>query len=183
VQSVEETDLVRQLNNLCKPGTASAEVPARIAAIIESADFPVHNDYADMAVRRAFDLYPKTVANALARRIAAGLELSFRAKPLLQDLDPVDHGPLVAAALDKAPPDRIARMALTVVGPKTVGALIDQFFAMVDERERAGSNWGQAQKDEYGRVRDAITGTRQDSFLTALLARARSEQALWRWAR
>jgi hypothetical protein len=57
-QSVEETDPVRQLNNLCKPGTASTEGPARIAAIIESADFPVHNDYADMAVRRAFDLYP-----------------------------------------------------------------------------------------------------------------------------
>jgi hypothetical protein len=175
-QSAEETDPVRQLNNLCKPGTASAEAPARIAVIIESADFPVRDDYADMAVRRAFDLHPKTVTDALARRIAAGLELPFRAKPLLQDLDPVDDGPLAAAALDKATPDRIARAALTVVGPKTVGALIDQFFAIVDEREKAGSNWSQVQRTEYSRIRDAIAATRQDSFLTALLARARSDQ-------
>jgi hypothetical protein len=68
----------------CKPGTASADAPARIAAIIESADFPVRDDYADMAVRRAFDLHPQTVANALAHRIAAGLELPFRAKPTIE---------------------------------------------------------------------------------------------------
>jgi hypothetical protein len=175
-QSAEEADPIRQLNNICDARPANADAPVRIAAIIESADFPVRNDFADMAVRRAFDLHPKAVADALARRIATGLELPFRVRPLLQGLDPIDGGPVAAAAVDKTTPDRVARAAFTVVGPKTVGVLIDQFFAMADEREKAGSNWGQAESTEYGRVRDAIAATRQDSFLTALLARARSDQ-------
>jgi hypothetical protein len=35
------------------------------------------------------------------------------------------------------------------------------------ERAKAGSKGRQAQSTEYGRVRDAIAVTRQDSFLTA----------------
>jgi hypothetical protein len=175
-QQVEETDPVRLLTNLTKPGADSADVSERMAAIIESPDFPVRNDYADMAVRRAFDLDPKTVANALARRTAGGLELPFRAKELLKELDSVDEGPLVAIALDKATPARIAHAALTLVGPETVGVVIDQFFAMADDRERAGGRWGQAESAEYSRLRDAIAATRQDSFLAALLKRAGSDQ-------
>ena len=125
-----ETEPVKLLGNLAAHRLGDAGAEARIADVIASADFPVRNDHAAMSLQRAFESYPAPVREGLLRRVAARLELPYRAHEYLGDAAVVDDGPIVEAALDPATPRSAARGAFAVIGPKTVGTLIDQLFAL-----------------------------------------------------
>jgi hypothetical protein len=128
--------------------------------MIASPDFPVRNDRASLVLQRAFEAFPEAVNNGLLRRIASGLELPYRAREFLKDGAAVDDGPIAAAALDRTTPERVAKGAFAVIGPKTVGTLMDQLFALNEEYQRDRNAWGraerQAERNEYQRLRDAI---------------------------
>ena len=59
--------------------------------------------------RRAYEAYPAPVREGLLRRVAARLELPYRAHEYLSDAAVVDDGPIVEAALDPATPGSAAR--------------------------------------------------------------------------
>ncbi len=171
-----ETEPVKLLGNLAAHRLGDAGAEARIADVIASADFPVRNDHAATSLQRAFESYPAPVREGLLRRVAARLELPYRAHEYLGDAAVVDDGPIVEAALDPATPRSAARGAFAVIGPKTVGTLIDQLFALHEVYLGDRNAWGraehQAERNEYGRVRDAISASRKESFLAALLGRS-----------
>ena len=171
-----ETDPVKLLGNLVAHRLGDAGAEARIADVIASADFPVRNDHAAMGLQRAYEAYRAPVREGLLRRTAARLELPYRAHEYLSDAAVVDDGPIVEAALDPATPGSAARGAFAVIGPKTVGALIDRLFALREVYLGDRNAWGrperQAERNEYGRVQDAISSSRKDSFLAALLERS-----------
>ena len=128
--------------------------------MIASPDFPVRNEHAAMGLQRAFESYPAPVREGLLRRVAARLELPYRAHEYLSGAAVVDDGPIVEAALDPATPGSAARGAFAVIGPKTVGALIDRLFALREVYLGDPNAWGrperQAERNEYGRAQDAI---------------------------
>jgi hypothetical protein len=135
----------------------------------------LRDDRADFVIGRAYAAHPRAVAEGLVRRIAAGLELPFRGDDYLKDIAVVDEGPVAAAALDMTRPERPGRGALAVIGPRTV-ALVDRLFALDEEFRR---DWGvrnEAERNDYRRLRDAIGRTRTNSFITALLDRAETDQ-------
>ena len=175
-QIAAENDPVKVLGNLTGHRIDGAGAEARIADLIASADFPVRNDHAAMALQRAYEAYPAPVREGLLRRVAARLELPYRAHELLKDAAAADAGPIAEAALDPATPERAARGAFAVIGAKTVGTLIDRLFelhkAYLDGREGWGRPEHKAERDEAQRLRDAIRASRKDSFLAALLERS-----------
>jgi hypothetical protein len=126
-----ETDPVKLLGNLAAHRLGDAGAEARIADVIASADFPVRNDHAAMGLQRAYEAYPAPVREGLLRRVAARLELPYRAHEYLSDTAVMDDGPIAEAALDPATSGSAARGAFAVIGPKTVGALIDRLFGVV----------------------------------------------------
>jgi hypothetical protein len=171
---------VQALINITVHRPDAADSEARIVEMIASANFPIGSDRVDLALQRASEAYPRSVGEGLLRRIAAGLELPYRATELLKDVTAVDDGPIAAAALDRTTPERVARGAFAVIGPKTVGTLLDQFFALHEDYDRDRAAWGradhQSERDEYQRVNAAIRATCNHSFLVALLERADTDQ-------
>src|SRR5262249_51073423 len=87
-----------------------------------------------------------------------------------------DDGPIAAAALDKATPEPAARAAYTVVGPVSAGRMMDALFMLDDELHANDRQLPEPARKEYQRLKEAITASRQTSFLTALLERAKSDQ-------
>ena len=159
--------------------TRSAETETRIEELIASTSFLARNDGAAHALQEAQATYPGPVRKGLQRRIAARLELPFRAHEFLMGGDALDEGPVVEALLDAATPEIITRAGFVVVGPKTLGAVIDRLFELHEAYRRDRNAWGrpdhQAERDESGRLRTTIEASREDSFLTALLERAETD--------
>jgi hypothetical protein len=131
------------------------------------------------ALQEAQATYPAPVRRALQRRIAARMELPFRAREFLAGGDALDEGPVVDALLDAGTPEMVMQAAFVVVGPKTIGAMIDRLFKLHEAYEHDRNGWGraehQAERDEYGRLRTAVGASRDDLFLTAVLERAETD--------
>ena len=69
---------------------------------------------------------PGEVASGLVRRLANGLAIPFRSEDLLATVPIVDEGPIATIATNPESPIDVADGAVTIVGPKSVGILIDQ---------------------------------------------------------
>jgi hypothetical protein len=168
-----KTNPLEVLSDLAAHGDDSEEVRARITGIIASADFSPRDDRANMILGRTSERFPGAVRGGLLQRIAVGLELPYGAAELLEGGPAVDEGPVAAAALDKATPERVARGAFAVIGPKTVGELIDRYLALQEEQERAGGAWSQADR-QVGVMNISASGTQ-----SALRAATHSFRRYW----
>jgi NACHT conflict system protein len=102
--------------------------------------------------------------------------MPFRAREFLAGGDALEEGPVVEVLLDAATPEMVTQAAFVVVGPKTIGAVIDRLFKLHEAYEQDRNGWGRAERqperEEYGRLRTAIGASREDLFLTAVLERA-----------
>jgi hypothetical protein len=176
-QLESELDAVKVLDNLATHRLDGAET--RIPAIIASPDFPVRNDHAAVTLQRAFDAYPALVRKGLLLRVASRFELPYRTHEFLKGAAAVDEGAVVEAAIDPATPRSVARGSFAIIGPKTVGTLIDRLSALhelyLSDRNAWGRPESQAQRDDYGRIEDAICASRNESFLAALLDRSETD--------
>ncbi|MFN5456352.1 NACHT domain-containing protein [Bradyrhizobium sp.] len=174
-----ETDPVNGLRRLAARQVKDAETETRIEELIAAPSFPARGDVAAHALQEAQATYPAPVRRALQRRIAARMELPFRAREFLAGGDALDEGPVVDALLDAGTPEMVMQAAFVVVGPKTIGAMIDRLFKLHEAYEHDRNGWGraehQAERDEYGRLRTAVGASRDDLFLTAVLERAETD--------
>jgi hypothetical protein len=174
-EAEHQTDPIRKIGYVLEHGRDNARTGVQLAELITSADFPIRNDHARSAVHRAFEAYPEQIANALVARIAAKLELPYAATKYLERVNAIDEGPVASAALDPTTPERIARSSVRIIGPRTVGILIDQFFALDTKLQAANRQASEADRKEYHRLMDAIAASRQASFIEAFIARANSD--------
>ena len=171
----EETDPLKIIVHLTQNvGSSNA---GRIAELIKKRDFPIERERTYYAVRTAFEVYPKEVTNALIERITEGLDLPYGVTDFLVDAIPVDEGPIPQKVLMGKIPEKTAREACSVLGPATVGQLIDKLLALNQKFEHEKSMVGEEERNEYQRISDAILTSRQASFLSALKDRAITEQA------
>lgn len=176
--AAERTGPLEELAQLTGHSDDAAAARERITEIVASAEFPVRSDHAYMALRQAYEVAPAAVCDGLLRRIGAGLELPFQAEDLLKNIAVIDDGPVAAAALRMETSERVASSAFRIVGPRTVGTLMDRIFILDEEFRQGGRSLDQAKRNEYQRWRDAIANARMESFLAALLERADSDQPL-----
>jgi hypothetical protein len=113
---------------------------------------------------------PAAVLQGLKQRIEAVLELPLHADHFLDQLDPIDEGPVVAAILDTNRAKYSDNSLAVLAGPKTTGALIDKFLACAAAL-RADHNNKQL-SDEYNRLKSRIRATRPSVFVEAFIPRA-----------
>jgi len=179
MQTETDIDPVTSLRRLAARQVKDAETETRIEELIASTSFPARGDVAAHALQEAQATYPGPVRRALQRRIAARLDLPFRAHEFLVGGEALDEGPVVEALLDASTPEMVTRAAFVVVGPKTIGAAIDRLFELHQGYQRDRNAWGraehQAEREETRRLRTAIEASREDSFLVALLERAQTD--------
>jgi hypothetical protein len=138
-QIANDPSPTRRLYSLLESEEAAETVGPRIADLIAAPDFPAGDRDTGWTVHRAFERFPSSVAAGLLRRLAAGLEIPFRGEEMLVGVDAEDDGPLAAVALDPTANRFVGQAAATVVGPGTVGTLIDAVAtAAVENRARGG---------------------------------------------
>ncbi len=143
------------------------DIESRIVQLIESAEFPVANEYTQMTVAQAFQAYPQAVSRALVQRLATGLPIPYRLTELVGYAEPIDEGPIPQLALDKNTPNSSAQLAWEIIGPKTVGMLMDEYIRLNDEYASREFRISDEERKEYLRLQDAITTSPLLSFLNA----------------
>lgn len=176
VQDSDGSDPIRNLIRLANHMPHDERNGEQIAKMIEAEQFPAKSEPGAFAIKRACDSYPSHTKTALLKRIQSGLPVPYGTDELLKDLPVIDDGPLADAAMDKATPEALARIAFTVIGPETVGRIMDQLFILNDKVQTEGQHLDEMTRKEYWRLKDGIAASPQTSFVEALLKRAKSDK-------
>ena len=171
------TDPVSKIRELLKGGRNGLAVGSEIGAQIEDTKFPGNDQQAGWVLAEAYKLYPKEVGKALFRRLESGLAIPFRSEELLQATETtVDDGPVTELVLRPETTQRVAVDACSVVGPKTVGRLIDAFVGIDTEIKAAGTQITEPTRERYHHLMDRISTTNATAFLTAVLERSGTDK-------
>jgi hypothetical protein len=171
-QSAEEDDPVRVVVRLANSSPADELRGERIAKTIESKTFPIETEQSAFAFKRAMESYPSQTSRALVNRLQAGFPVPFRSEELLKDVPTIDEGPLTTSVLSSEMPEQIAGAVSALIGPVTIGKVLEQLFLLHDECLAADWRIDEATKKEYHRLKDVLAGTRQAPFVEALLKHA-----------
>ena len=167
-----EPDILTKLSVLLNTGPDGISVGREVGELIEDADFPAIDQHAGWSIERARKLYPNELTLALLHRLEAGREIPFRTENLLQAAGiAVDEGPLVDLVLHPASSTKAADAAVCIVGPKTVGTLIDK-AVLIDAELRTPQSANAAKSDEYFRLLHWICRTGVTAFIDAVLSRS-----------
>ncbi len=167
-----ETNIMTKLDVLLNTGPSGMTLGREVAELIEDADFPAKDQHAGWIIHRASKLYPDELTSALLHRLEAGREIPFRTENLLQAAGiTVDEGPVVDVVLQPASSPKVAEAAVCIVGPKTVGRLIDMLIA-IDAEVRALKRANAAKHEEHRRLSAWICRTNVTAFIEALLSRS-----------
>jgi len=166
----EEQDPARRLNALLRSVDNRRDVGAQVQSLIETADFSDKESRGGDAIYEASRLYPDEVRNALIGRLERRLPFPFHAEMLLKDTGVViDDGAIADLALAPGNDRQLANGAAGLLGPNTIGKLIDALPVM---REQLNLSPPPVTSDEYHRVRGLVALTPAESFATAVLSRA-----------
>jgi hypothetical protein len=174
-QIANDPSPMRRLYSLLESDEAAETVGQLIADLIAAPDFPADDGDTGWTVHRAFERFPLSVAAGLLCRLAAGLEIPFRGEEMLVGVETVDDGPIAAVALDLTANRFVGQAAATVVGPRTVGALIDALADAAVEARQPSAPEAAAGRERYQQLLGRVTAARPCSLVGAVLARAHTE--------
>ncbi len=150
----------------------------RFVELIEKIDFSVKAQDNAWLVHRAYELYPEDVVGAFVSLLESGKPVPSGTDELLKTSDLViDEGPLVERVLRSSGEDRGAESAVSIIGPKTIGQLIDQIFRIHGRIKENNGKYDKALSDEYHRLCHWISNTKADSFIQSVLEHAATERA------
>ncbi len=174
---VEETDPGQILNMLLSSNVRDPETGTKVRELIEKIDFSDKAQDNAWIVHRAYELYPEDVVAAIVSLLESSKSVPFRTDELLRTSDLViDEGPLVERVLRNSGEDKGAESAVSIVGPKTIGQLIDQIFRIHNRIKENNGRYDKALSDEYHRLSRWISNTKPGSFIQSVLERAATEK-------
>ena len=171
----EETDPGRVLSRILATNVHDSDAAHKVRKFVEQIDFSAKERDNELLIHRAHELYPQEVVAALLALLEQSKPVPYRAGEMLRMSDVlIDEGLLVDCVLNHADDGRAATNAVNVVGPKTVGALIDKIFA-VYSRIRGNDRYDQSLSDEYHSLIELVSSARMTPFIQAVLERANTE--------
>lgn len=172
-----ETDPRQILNMLLSSNVPNPETGTKVRELIEKIDFSDKAQDNAWLVHRAYELYPEDVVGAFVSLLESGKPVPFRTNELLKKSDLViDEGPLVERVLRSSGEDKGAESAVSIVGPKTIGQLIDQIFRIHSKIKENNGRYDKALSNEYHRLCRWISNTKPDSFIQSVLEHAATER-------
>lgn len=173
---INDTDPRRDLDRILGTNVYDPNVAPKVRELVKSSEFSDKPQGNREVIYRAYKIYPKEVVAGLLALLEQGKQVPFGTDELLCMSDVViDDGPLVDWVLKHAGDEKAATIAASVVGPKTVGNLVDQIFAL-DARIRANNGrYDKTLSEDFLGLRDLVGCTKADPFIQAVLARAHTE--------
>lgn len=170
-----EAGPLQKLHMILEEDGDSTEAGDQIQALIESETFPARADNVGWVLERAYERYPQPIASALVRRIEIGRELPFRCSDFLSDVATIDEGAIPEIVIASPRGDRNADLAASVVGPRTIGILIDKLIAHSEETRGSDKPFDEDTTNEHFRLMTRISLSNVDAFLQALRSRCSTE--------
>ena len=172
---VEETDPGRILNTILTTNVRDPDAEQRVRELVERIDFSDKDQNNRWVIHRAYELYPEEVVAGFLTVLEQGKKVPFRAEEMLRmSTVVIDDGPLTDCVLKHIGDGKDAAIAVSVVGPKTVGNLIDQMFA-VYARIKANDRYDKSLSNEHHKLMGLVSGSRVDPFAEAVLERSNTE--------
>ena len=172
-----ETDPHQILNMLLFSNVRNHETGMKVRELIEKMDFSDKAQDKAWLVHRAYELYPEAVVGTIVSLLESGKPVPRTTNELLQKSDLViDKGPLVERVLCSSGEDKGVESAVSIVGPKTIGQLIDHIFRIHSKIKENNGRYDKALSDEYHRLCSLISNTKPDSFIQSFLEHATTER-------
>ena len=169
-----ETEPGKILNTLLSSGTCSSGTGSKIRELIQEAVFSDSQDNA-WVVRRAYEQYPDDVAEALIYRLERGKSVPPWSAEFLRASDIViDGGPVCEGVLQNSGEEMT--IAISIVGSKTVGQLIDQMFSIHARIDGNDGGYDEVLSLESRRLSDWMSNTKAESLIEAVLERPATEK-------
>ena len=172
---VEETDPLRALNTILAKNVHDPRLEQKVLDLVEKIDFSDRDQDNRWVVHRAYELYPNEVVAGLLKLLEQGKQVPIQTDEMLHMSDIViDDGPLADCVLNHAGDEGMALDVMSVVGPKTVGNLIDKIFALhacISENVK----YDKSLSNKYNRLIDLVKDSKINSLTEAVLERADTE--------
>jgi hypothetical protein len=164
-----EVDPLRKLTAIVESGHRGESCGDAAAGLIESPEFPAMDQHVGWKLSEAYKVFPEEVKGALLARLRAGLPIPSQAEDLLSaEGCESDDGKVAAFTIDDGESNPLVPGSLGVLGPQSVGRLIDKLIAIRANANDLRTPDGKATQD----LRDRIAATQPSSFVKAVLARA-----------
>lgn len=170
-----ETDPIKQARLLLHSRVDGVNAEARLQQMLTSEALQTESDKGRSLVQEVANRFPAVTLEAMVSRLQAGLTVPTGIDDILDKAAVVDSGPIADAALKPSVSHPASRAVRRLIGPITVGRLIDVFVALGGKLK--GQPYNKAASEEYFGYRDAIAESRQESFLSALIERAGTTDA------
>lgn len=172
----EETDPGAILNTILDTNARNPSAERKVRDLIERIDFSDKDRDNRWVVHRAYELYPQEVVAGLLVLLEQDKQVPFQADEMLRMSDVlIDDGPLVDLVLEHTGDGRAAANAVSVVGPKTIGTIIEQMFALQARIRANNGRYDKTLSDEFHTLTVLVKGTKTDQFAQAVLERANTE--------
>jgi hypothetical protein len=174
---VSQTDSQSKLRVLLYSAPPGPDLAPQIRTLIEAVDFPARDKDALGLIYKAHENFPDEVISALIHRLEGGREIPFHAENLFQSAGiTVDEGPLVELVMQPGNLQKVAEAAVRIVGPKTVGKLIDSLVAFDAKLVASGWRTDDPLHNESYRLSNWISKTCLTSFIQAILSRSETDE-------
>ena len=171
---VAETDPRRILHALFSLDRRKSETGPKIRELIENMDFSENTRDKAWLVQRAYERYPNDVVDAIVSQLESGRPVPSRTDELLRRTNRViDEGPLVERVLQSS--GEGMETAVSVVGSKTIGQLIDQMIGIRAIMKASNRRSDKGLIDEYNRLCRWISNSKAEAFIYAVLERAKTK--------
>ena len=173
---VEETDPGRILSMILSTNVHDPEAEQKVRELVERIDFSDEDQERRWLIHRAYELYPDEVVAGVLTLLEQRKQAPFRADEMLRlSCVVIDDGPLVDCVLQHSGDERDPETATSVVGPKSIGQLIDQMFEVYARMRANNGGYDKSLSDEQHRLINLIKSTKVDLFALAVLERANTE--------
>jgi len=172
----EVADPFQKIHLLLNAGVRSSEIGQKIGSIIEEVDFSERQDNDRWALYQAHEAYPESVNNALIKQLEEGRKVPYGSEDFLQAAGLIiDEGPLVELVMHPQSEEGVKTTAAAIIGPKTVGLLIDQVVEVSAQMRASSRPFDEALSDKYYGLLRLISCAGVNPFIEAVIEREQTE--------
>lgn len=171
----EATAPSEALNILVNTNTPAKNMGSVVQDLIGKIDFSEKPQEKSRLVERAYELYPEDVAIGLLPLLEQKRPVPYRSSEILRQSNIIiDTGSLITLFLQNL--DKGISVLAGVVGPQTIGQLIDRMFSTCDRVRANSGKYDKTLSEQYHEIMSLISGTKLAPFMEAVQARAHTEE-------
>lgn len=160
----------RHIERLLRDTVRSPEKGEKISRLLQDVDFSDRDSDVGWIAHRAYEQYPRETVDALISVLEAGKAIPFRSEEMLQNSGrSMDEGPIAQRVLQSIEHGGKINSEAYVIGPNTIGALIERSIELDTQLAQAEAAARQDLWKELSRLSALISKTNPEAFASAVL--------------